>query len=367
MEPVIFSLLLAWALVRYGVTDLVATARGTESPRYRERRERMALRHERTMARIQTGPTIGQAVAGRIARRIAETKPPRDRSQQGAFRRFLRQWWEDSWNHATEARHSHYDRKRAGELFRQSAASACRHAFQQWRDHHAAAPADREGATSAATAAETGSATTTPPPAAPEERTAPIYLLAERRPLPETTPDTETQRDGFCRSIPDVLDPEGRASARAERNSLTMTDNHTMPSASGEVTNISSALDYTRAMAEQFTAAVGHVEALSAQAGEIADWANDSAATAETSIAGVTAGEVTGEAVQSLHAAHEQLTVAAGQVAEAHRGLSAALDQFAATAAAFEEAHAAFERQQMVAEAYSANPDAGSKQFNTYG
>jgi len=145
MEPVIFSLLVAWALVRYGATDLVATARGTESPRYRERRERQALQHERWMARTQRGPTIGQAVATRVANRIAHPKPPRDRTTQGPFRRFLGEWWEDSWNHATERRHRHHERKHVGDLPRQRAwrttQRACRHAYRQWcrdrRRHHA--------------------------------------------------------------------------------------------------------------------------------------------------------------------------------------------------------------------------------------
>ncbi|MQA63914.1 MAG: hypothetical protein GEU86_21165 [Actinophytocola sp.] len=356
MEPFLFSLLVAWGLVRYGVTDLVATARGTESPRYRERRQRLALQHERKMARLQTGPTIGQAVASRIAHRIAHPKPPRDRSGQTPFRRFMGDWWEDSWNYATERRLRHHERKQTGDLPRQKAARATKDAFDRWRTER------RHRHTS--TAAPTGGAV---PPETATERTGPIHVAAERL-LPaetSTAPATEPLPDlGGVVEYPDDQDPQETAVSE-ERNSTPMnTQNDATPT--GEVTNISSALDYTRGMGEQFDAAVAHSEALAAQAAQMSGWSAQASATAETAVAGITSGEVTGEAVDRLQAAHEQMTAAADCAQRAAEALQLAQEQFAATAEGFAAARAAFERQQTVAEAYAANPDAGSKQFNTY-
>lgn len=278
MEPFLFSLITAWALVRYGVTDLVATAKGTESPRYRERAQRLAQQHERQMARLRAGPTIGQAVAARIAHRIAQPKPPRDWSGQRPFRRFLGEWWDDAWNHATESRHRHYERKEAGDLPRQRAARATRDAFGRWRDQR------RHRHT------ETGSAWV--PPEADTERTGPIHVVAERLPLPEAATDTEPlpdlgevvqfpddrqsgvldadgtvstwpasdpdtphdTTDGSSRPIPSVLHPEGVIGTPEERNTAPMntpTNSSQQTTPTGEVTNITGALDYTRGMGEQ--------------------------------------------------------------------------------------------------------------------
>ncbi|MPY80876.1 MAG: hypothetical protein GEV04_21050 [Actinophytocola sp.] len=350
MEPVIFSLLVAWALVRYGATDLVATARGTESPRYRERRERQARQHERWMARTQRGPTIGQAVAARIANRIAHPKPPRDRTTQGPFRRFLGEWWEDSWNHATERRHRHYQRKHVGELPRQRAWRATQRAYRQWRQRHDATASGT--ATNGATTPDTG----------------PIHVVAERLPPANATADARGHDDNLGSWIRHTVDPE-HPCTEPERNTATMTDDHvpdTAAAPSGEVTNIGSALDYTRGMAEQFHAATSHAEALAAQATQMSTWSTQSSAGAESAVAGITSGEVTGEAVERLTAAHEQMIAAADCVHQAVEALQLAQEQFAATAEGFDAAHHAFERQQTVAEAYAANPDAGSKQFNTY-
>lgn len=398
MEPFLFSLVMAWALVCYAATDLVATVKGTESPRYRERQQRLAQQHERKMARMRSGPTIGQAVAGRIANRIAEPRPPRDRSGQRPFRRFLAQWWDDSWNHATVRRHRHHERKAEGELPRQHAARATKDAFarwhEQWRHRHTPDP------TAAPGAGDTGGFAA-PSPESATERTGPIHVVAERLPLPPPEPgpsaepipvtevrdetqagvlgvdgtvsiwpatdtDTPDLSRGNPRWIADALAPD-RTSTPEERNPIPMNTDHTTSAApTGEITNITAAMDYTRATGEQFRSAVTHAERLAAQARQVADWAEQASVGAETSIAGITVGEVTGEAVESLHAPQEQMTAAATQVAEAHRELTAAQEQFAATAAAYDTAHAAFQRQSTVAEAYAANPDAGSKQFNTY-
>lgn len=368
MEPFMFSLIMAWALVRYGVTDLVATVRGTESPRYRERQQRLVQQHERRMARLRAGPTIGQAVTGRIARRIAEPRPPRDRTGQRPFRRFVGEWWEDSWNHATESRHRHRDRKQADDLPRQRAYRATRNAFDRWR-HSRTANAPAGGGTVPPTDTAGGGGV---PPEDATERTGPIRVVAERLPLPPATHpepddplDAELADDATAPETPNrphTPIPEERNTAAMPSDSTPITG----PTPTGEITNISTALDYTRGMQEQFTAAVAHTEAVTAQTQQMSDWSAQAATSAETALAGISAGEVTGEAVERLHAAHEQMTAAADCVQRAADALQLAQEQFVATAEGFNSAHQAFQRQSTVAEAYAANPDAGSKAFNTY-
>lgn len=391
MEPFVFALLMAWALVRYGVTDLVATVNGTESPRYRERQQRLTQQHERTIARLQTGPTVGQAVAGRLAQRIAHPKPPTDRSEHHPLRRFLSQWWEDSWNHATERRHRHHERKHHGKLPRQRAAhkvkESCRHWYQRWRARPRTTEPDPDGATGTSSSTTGDADEHMTPPKSTEQRTGPIRVASARlipaenetRPGPAPQQSRNAEPDGAtpaadrpgetdtpCSSR-DVLTPEA-PTPRQEGSTDTMTAEPSDPTPAthnGEVTNLATALEYTRGMGEQFRSATAHVETLTAQAQQVADWAEQTAASAETSLAGITEGEVTGEAVRSLHVARDQITAAATQVVAAQRELAAAQEQFGTTAESFDTAYTAFARQQTVAEAYAANPDAGSKQFNT--
>lgn len=146
MEMLFLAMLVATAVTRYGVTDLVATVKGTESPRHRERAQRAQLAHEREMTRLRNrhGPTIGEAVAGRIAHRIAEPKPPRDRSGQRPARAYFGRLWEDSWNDAVHRHDRRHERAQAGDLPRQRAARKAQEAvrlrwqrYQSRRDQHA--------------------------------------------------------------------------------------------------------------------------------------------------------------------------------------------------------------------------------------
>lgn len=89
----LFCLATAW-LVRHLVEDGWAGAQGRESPRVGRRRAQHELAQKH---RADTGvPTVGQAVTGRVAARIAE---PRER---GAFRRFLAELWQDAWVDAAD-------------------------------------------------------------------------------------------------------------------------------------------------------------------------------------------------------------------------------------------------------------------------
>ena len=131
MDPLLFSILVVWAFMRYGVTDLISTARGTESPRQRDRAQRARQRHERQMARAtngHSGLTIGDAIAARIAARVEHPKEPRARGPAG---RFFAAWWADAWNDAAHRRADRHRRARAGELPRQRAWRAARDRLRQ--------------------------------------------------------------------------------------------------------------------------------------------------------------------------------------------------------------------------------------------
>lgn len=147
LEALLFAMLLATGVMRYGVSDLVATAKGTESPRHKERQQRLAQQHAETMARIQQrqGPTVGEAVAGRIASRISQPKQPKDRSGQRPARQYFGRLWEDSWNDAVDRHQRRHDRAKAGDLPRQKATRKAQEAvrlrwqrYQSRRDRQAA-------------------------------------------------------------------------------------------------------------------------------------------------------------------------------------------------------------------------------------
>jgi hypothetical protein len=128
MEPLVLTALLLWGLTRYAGTELMATARGTEPPRIRERRERAARAHERAMAKraSRTGPSVGEALAKRIADRIANPRGPKP---PGPARQAMGEWWADSWNYATDRRRRRHERHEAGNLGRQRAARMFRNWF----------------------------------------------------------------------------------------------------------------------------------------------------------------------------------------------------------------------------------------------
>lgn len=117
--------LVTWAVMRYGVTDVIAAARGTEPPRLRERRERHQQAMERRARR--PGPTVGEAIGQRIADRIAGggggTGSP------GPARQALSDWWADCWADATDRRRRHRARRAAGDLPRQRLGRAARRAW----------------------------------------------------------------------------------------------------------------------------------------------------------------------------------------------------------------------------------------------
>jgi hypothetical protein len=135
VEPLVFTLLVAWALVRYGVTDLVATIRGTESLRHRERMRRLEQQHEREMTRLReghAGPTVGEAIGQAIASRIAgDGRRRREPREPGPAAQFFSEWWSDAWSDATERRRRNQERARAGELWRQRMVRAVAEAVQQ--------------------------------------------------------------------------------------------------------------------------------------------------------------------------------------------------------------------------------------------
>lgn len=107
MDPVSAWLLVLatmWVL-RAAAEDGYATVRGLpESPRIARRRARQQLAQQHIAMTGQ--PTIGQAVASRVAQRIANP-----RREIGPARRYLAGLWEDSWEDAA-TRHEERRRKR---------------------------------------------------------------------------------------------------------------------------------------------------------------------------------------------------------------------------------------------------------------
>ncbi len=97
MDPLTLTWLIVLAaayFIRRSAEDGWAAVNGRTSPRIERRRAQHELAQKQ---RADLGrPTIGQAVTGRIAERIAE---PRER---GAFRRFVAELWEDSWVDAAD-------------------------------------------------------------------------------------------------------------------------------------------------------------------------------------------------------------------------------------------------------------------------
>lgn len=158
--------------------------------------------------------------------------------------------------------------------------------------------------------------------------------------------------------------------ARIEEGSPnSMTPRSTNPatsSPSGEITTITTAVRFTDDMRLEFRTAMGHVESMALQSGQISEWAARSAITAETALTGLAVGDVTGYALNCLTVAREQITSAARNVQQAAEALLTTFEEFTVTADSFDGAHRALQRHQAVAEAYAANPDAGSKEFNTY-
>ncbi|OLL70283.1 hypothetical protein Ae168Ps1_6153c [Pseudonocardia sp. Ae168_Ps1] len=125
METILLVALVVWGLARYAGAEVIATARGTEPPRLRDRRRRAERAHERRMTKDarRAGPTIAEALAGRVAHRIAH---PRSRRAPGPARRALGAWWSDGWDYATDRRRRRHERAVAGQLRRQRWARAVR-------------------------------------------------------------------------------------------------------------------------------------------------------------------------------------------------------------------------------------------------
>lgn len=99
MEMLVFSLICAWVSMRYIGGDAIAAVRGTESPRIRDRRAREQLACDRATAGL--GPSVGQAITGRIADRIAH---PPEKRPRGPAREALAAWWQDVWAEADRRR-----------------------------------------------------------------------------------------------------------------------------------------------------------------------------------------------------------------------------------------------------------------------
>lgn len=162
MELLIFAMLLSWGVTRYGVTEAIATAKGTTPPRMTERMNRDKLAHERHMQKLRHGPTfaqhVGRGLGQRLEAKLATPKERRTSTGPGdpAFRRYVRDVWTDAWNDAV-THHQHRMRKKAdGDLPRQKAWQATKNAATTVFAHRSGRNQDSENDPSGETSGATG-------------------------------------------------------------------------------------------------------------------------------------------------------------------------------------------------------------------
>ncbi|MFD2081564.1 hypothetical protein SAMN05421678_106264 [Actinopolymorpha cephalotaxi] len=156
------------------------------------------------------------------------------------------------------------------------------------------------------------------PAARPDHQTAYARYRATREPDGASSPGApapEGHSAGEPGATSDKPSPNSRDTNESERNDTVDT------TVNAEVTGLQSARQYVASMAAATRQGSNSIE---------------------SAMSGLLAGDVTGPALQHLTAAQESLAAAAG---------------------AFEQASSVLDRHQGVAEAYAANPDAGTREF----
>jgi hypothetical protein len=301
MDP-ISAILLAMAVAGYFTKniyqDSVFKARGQDPPSYRRQQERAQRRAEKAN-RVSVG-------------------------ERQEARRFWVNAWEDAWESADEQR----ARRRAKKLQERR---------RRWADEDLAYAEDeayernraRDEAERPKTPIPAPAPIPAPRPAAEGEGPKPEPGASTEDAKPDETKPAEQPADQPAGTTPPgptddhKPDTEGATVFRPDVWNRPATTTQEDPSMSAESHNLAAALAYTNDMATQSDAAI---------------------ASTETSIAGMTAGGVTGEAITAMHAAQEALAQAAAQ---------------------FRNAHAELERHISIKEAYNANQGAGEKQYVT--
>lgn len=144
-------------------------------------------------------------------------------------------------------------------------------------------------------------------------------------------------------------------------------------SASTEIVSLASAKSYTEQMAATAASMAASVDQLLAYQGRINDMAGAAqqmVASVDQSIASLAGAEVSGDAIAQLAMAKDtaaQLSQKLSAAAQGLAGLSGALETAGILTSQFQGSHAALTRQDTVAEAYTAVPEAGNQQFLTQG
>lgn len=100
MDPVVWSLVIAWIFIRYVVGDLIEACTGRPSPRTTQRQARQQAQKDRAAAGL--GPTLGEAVSGRLANRILNPPPKKPHKPRGPAGQFMADWWADTCDEARE-------------------------------------------------------------------------------------------------------------------------------------------------------------------------------------------------------------------------------------------------------------------------
>lgn len=161
-------------------------------------------------------------------------------------------------------------------------------------------------------------------------------IPAETDPVPDSKEVTDS-------ALPSNVIPFHRSNVTPKRMELPVTNT--------EITGLDSAIAYAQGMASQCTHAYDQISA-------ILPTGDETAASCEQARADLEAGGVTGRPLTDVSSVQEQMT---GAITE----LQAALAQLEAAAAAANSLATELESHRGVQEAYTATPDAGSKEFVT--
>ncbi|MGL5911575.1 MAG: hypothetical protein ACRCZP_16365 [Phycicoccus sp.] len=311
----ILALLIGWAFARDTAVDMASVARRVDNPRRVERMRAREMSHARAMAKLKRrkGPTVSEAVSGRLAGWIAQprpARPPQPGAQQRAtpLRDHLRDRWADAVADAVNRRAEHRDRANAGDLWRQK---ATRQARDWWTAWHAAAtsPPDEPAATAAAT------------PRAEEAR---VHATAERLDDPPPTADA-------------TAPPQPQPKPQPKEISMTQP---TVVTGTGDVSDPETLLAFARALTHAARTRAAAVDELAATAARITVDAEQLHAQCDTAAGQLAAAGVGGGAANCVNSAKELLAMSGIRAYNAREALAQAVDSLSAAAACAQQLEA---------------------------
>lgn len=134
-----------------------------------------------------------------------------------------------------------------------------------------------------------------------------------------------------------------------------------MPTPNAEITSLSDAIEYTKAMGDSLASNEAHIEQWSAELRAFAEKCRAESAQLEAAVASLREAGNEGDRVNQIEAAREHLDVMAQAAAKAAEQVSAASDSVQAGAAAFRQAHGGFTAQTGIQEQIQAAAASGNR------